>query len=41
METKEKIIKINLGRRVSEETRKKMSESRKAFLKRKEGELNG
>jgi hypothetical protein len=26
---------------MSEETRKKMSGSRKAFLKRKEGELNG
>ena len=41
METKEKIIKANLGRKMSEETRKKMSGSRKAFLKRKEGELNG
>jgi hypothetical protein len=41
IETKEKIIKTNLGRKMSEETRKKMSGSRKAFLKRKEGELNG
>jgi hypothetical protein len=42
IETKEKIIKANLGRKMSQQTKQKMSESRKAFLKRKEeGVLNG
>lgn len=41
-ETKEKIIKANLGRKMSEETKKRMSISRKAFLERKsKGETNG
>jgi hypothetical protein len=37
-ETKEKIIKANLGKKMSLETREKMSKSRKAFLEKKKRE---